>query len=77
VANVVTKIDEGLKSVGFGSISEIIAEKGPKLEAALSKFAEMFPPMIKTVKELYYTLEPFAPVLAGLAGRIRTIMAIT
>ena len=30
VANVVTKIDEGLKSAGFGSISEIIADKGAK-----------------------------------------------
>lgn len=47
VANVVTKIDEGLKSAGFGSISEIIADKGAKMEAALSKFAEMFQPMIK------------------------------
>ncbi|WP_240068713.1 hypothetical protein, partial [Enterococcus faecalis] len=45
VANVVTKIDEGLKSAGFGSISEIIADKGAKMEAALSKFAEMIPPM--------------------------------
>ena len=33
VANVVTKIDEGLKSAGFGSISEIIADKGAKIEA--------------------------------------------
>ena len=41
------------------------------MEAALSKFAEMIPPMIKTVKELYDTLEPFAPVLAGLAGKYR------
>ncbi|EFU93080.1 tape measure domain protein, partial [Enterococcus faecalis TX0309A] len=31
VANVVTKIDEGLKSAGFGSISEIIADKGAKM----------------------------------------------
>lgn len=76
VANVVTKIDEGLKSAGFGSISEIIADKGAKMEAALSKFAEMIPPMIKTVKELYDTLEPFAPVLAGLAGSIGTMMTI-
>ncbi|EGO8419352.1 tail tape measure protein [Enterococcus faecalis] len=76
VANVVTKIDEGLKSAGFGSISEIIADKGAKMEAVLSKFAEMIPPMIKTVKELYDTLEPFAPVLAGLAGSIGTMMTI-
>lgn len=76
VANVVTKIDEGLKSAGFGSISEIIADKGAKMEAALSKFAEMIPPMIKTAKELYDTLEPFAPVLAGLAGSIGTMMTI-
>ncbi|ELT8920247.1 tape measure protein [Enterococcus faecalis] len=76
VTNVVTKIDEGLKSAGFGSISEIIADKGAKMEAALTKFAEMIPPMIKTVKELYDTLEPFAPVLAGLAGSIGTMMTI-
>ncbi|EJR1649461.1 tape measure protein, partial [Enterococcus faecalis] len=76
VANVVTKIDEGLKGAGFGSISEIIADKGAKMEAALSKFAEMIPPMIKKAKELYDTLEPFAPVLAGLAGSIGTMMTI-
>lgn len=74
VANVVTKIDEGLKSAGFGSISEIIADKGAKMEAALSKFAEMIPPMIKTVKTLYDTLKPYAPLLAGLAGSIGTLM---
>ena len=39
VTNVVTKFDEGLKSAGFGSISEIIADKGAKMEAALTKFA--------------------------------------
>ncbi|HIB1948635.1 TPA: tape measure protein [Enterococcus faecalis] len=74
VANVVTKIDEGLKGAGFGSISEIIADKGAKMEAALSKFAEMIPPMIKTVKTLYDTLKPYAPLLAGLAGSIGTLM---
>ncbi|HCR3094720.1 tape measure protein [Enterococcus faecalis] len=74
VANVVTKIDEGLKSAGFGSISEIIADKGAKMEAALTKFAEMIPPMIKTVKTLYDTLKPYAPLLAGLAGSIGTLM---
>ena len=63
VANVVTKIDEGLKSAGFGSISEIIADKGAKMEATLSKFAEMIPPMIKT-KTLYDTLKPYATLLA-------------
>ncbi|WP_434102701.1 tape measure protein [Enterococcus faecalis] len=76
VANVVTKIDEGLKSAGFKSISEIIADKGAKMEAALSKFVEMIPPMIKTVKELYDTLEPFAPVLAGFSERSGTMMTI-
>lgn len=76
VANVVTKIDEGLKSAGFGSISEIIADKGAKMEAALSKFAEMIPPMIKTVKTLYDTLKPYAPLLAGLAGSIGTLMLV-
>ncbi|WP_438724248.1 phage tail protein [Enterococcus sp. DIV1420a] len=74
VANVITKIDEGLKGAGFGSVSEIIADKGAKMEAALSKFAEMIPPMIKTVKELYDTLAPYAPLLAGLAGSIGTLM---
>lgn len=74
VTNVVTKIDEGLKSAGFGSISEIIADKGAKMEAALTKFAEMIPPMIKTVKTLYDTLKPYAPLLAGLAGSIGTLM---
>lgn len=74
VANVVTKIDEGLKGAGFGSISEIIADKGAKMEAALSKFAEMIPPMIKTAKTLYDTLKPYAPLLAGLAGSIGTLM---
>lgn len=74
VANVVTKIDEGLKSAGFGSISEIIADKGAKMEAALSKFAEMIPPMIKTAKKLYDTLKPYASLLAGLAGSIGTLM---
>lgn len=76
VANVVTKIDEGLKSAGFGSISEIIADKGAKMEAALSKFAEMIPPMIKTAKTLYDTLKPYAPLLAGLAGSIGTLMLV-
>ena len=76
VANVVTKIDEGLKSAGFGSISEIIADKGAKMEAALSKFAEMIPPMIKTAKTLYDTLKPYATLLAGLAGSIGTLMLV-
>ena len=44
------------------------------MEAALSKFAEMIPPMIKTAKTLYDTLKPYAPLLAGLAGSIGTLM---
>ena len=46
------------------------------MEAALSKFAEMIPPMIKTAKTLYDTLKPYAPLLAGLAGSIGTLMLV-
>ena len=46
------------------------------MEATLSKFAEMIPPMIKTAKTLYDTLKPYATLLAGLAGEIGTLMLV-
>ncbi|GGD05088.1 tail tape measure protein [Enterococcus wangshanyuanii] len=76
VANLITKFDEALQDAGFGSISEIIAEKGAALEKMLTNFANALPGIIKTAKQLYDTLKPYEPVLVALAASIGTLMVI-
>lgn len=76
VVNVVIKIDEGLKSVGFGSISEIIVDKGVKMEVVLFKFVEMILLMIKIVKILYDMLKFYVLLFVGLVGSIGMLMFV-
>lgn len=77
VANVITAFDDGLKGAGFGSISEIIAEKGAKFEEVLNKVAKAIPPLMVGAKELYNTLEPFAPLFVGLIASLATFTAVS
>lgn len=76
VGNVITKFNEALEGAGFGSISEIIAKQGEKLETMLTNFANALPGIIQTAKQLYDTLKPYEPVLVGLAASIGTLMVI-
>jgi tape measure domain-containing protein len=76
VANLVTKFNEALQEAGFGSISEIIAEKGAALEKTLTNFANALPGIIKTAKQLYETLKPLEPLIVGLVASIGTLVVI-
>lgn len=76
IANVITGLDEGLQSAGFGSISEIIAEKGAQFESMLNKVADAIPGILKGAKELYDTLEPYAPLFVGLIAGLTTLTAV-
>ncbi|MGM0124680.1 hypothetical protein IGI37_002074 [Enterococcus sp. AZ194] len=76
VGNIITKINEGLQDAGFGSIAEIIAEKGAALEKGLSKFADAIPGLIKGAKDLYDKIEPFIPLIMGLTGYLVTFTAV-
>jgi tape measure domain-containing protein len=76
VANIIKKVNEGLQDAGFGSIAEIIAEKGAALEKGLTKFADAIPGLIKGAKELYDTIEPFIPAIMGLTGYLITFTAV-
>lgn len=68
VANVITAIDESLKSEGFGGISEIIANIGASFEKGLSTLADNIPTIIKSFKDFYNTIEPFLPLIVGVVG---------
>lgn len=76
VANVISSFDKGLQAAGFGSISDIIADKGAKIENMLNRFAEAIPGILKRVKALYDTLKPYAPLFAGLTVAITTFTAV-
>jgi tape measure domain-containing protein len=76
VANVISSFDKGLQAAGFGSISDIIADKGTKIENMLNRFAEAIPGILKRAKALYDTLKPYAPLFAGLTVAITTFTAV-
>ena len=72
VANIITKFDEGLKAAGFDSISETIAKFGSNFEGVLTNVANAIPGLLKGAKELYDTLEPYAPLFVGLIAGLTT-----
>lgn len=49
VADIITSIDNGLKNSGFGSISDIISEKGKKIEEILKNVSDKIPEVIEWV----------------------------
>lgn len=49
VAELISKVNEGLQNAGIGSISDIISEKGKNIEKVLKAVAEQIPKMIDLV----------------------------
>lgn len=64
VADIIKAIDEGLKNAGFGSISDIISEKGKKIEKVLKTIAEQIPKIIDLVVKNKETLMDLAKIAA-------------
>lgn len=51
VADIIKAIDEGLKNAGFGNISDIISEKGKKIEEILKSVSEKIPGVIEWISK--------------------------
>lgn len=49
VAELITKVNEGLQNAGFGSIADIISEKGKKVENVLKNIADKIPGIIEWI----------------------------
>lgn len=67
MANVIESIDNALKDAGFGGIGQVIANVGSAFEKALSWVAANIPNLISGFKEFKDTIEPFIPVIVGVA----------
>lgn len=62
VAELVSKVNEGLKNAGIGSISDIISEKGKTIEKVLESIAEQIPKVIDLIIRNKDTLIDLAKV---------------
>lgn len=76
VANMVTGLNEGLTAAGFDSISEMIGKYGSKIEETFTKIGKGIPDAIKSAKELYNTLVPYAPLFVGLIAGLTTFTTV-
>lgn len=58
MTNIISSIDEGLKSIGLKSIREAITDIGKKAEEIINKIAKKLPDLLRTLKNL-------TPVIIG------------
>lgn len=68
VADIIKAIDEGLKNAGFGSISDIISEKGKKIESILKSVSEKIPEVIDWVSKNKEGLTELSKVILTVVG---------
>ncbi|WP_314068318.1 tape measure protein [uncultured Vagococcus sp.] len=76
MANIISAINDSLKDANLGGIGKLIGEIGAKFETGLSKVAELIPPTIKTIGDLYKKIEPFKPLILGIIGFIATYQTV-
>lgn len=80
VAELISKVNEGLQNAGIGSISDIISEKGKNIEKVLKSVAEQIPKIIEWVVKNKDSLISLAEVIATVVGAYKlyelTLLAI-
>ena len=80
VAELISKVNEGLQNAGIGSISDIISEKGKNIEKVLKSVAEQIPKIIEWVVKNKDSLISLAEVIATVIGAYKlyelTLLAI-
>ena len=80
VAELISKVNEGLQNAGIGSISDIISEKGKNIEKVLKAVAEQIPKIIEWVVKNKDSLISLAEVIATVIGAYKlyelTLLAI-
>lgn len=80
VAELISKVNEGLQNAGIGSISDIISEKGKNIEKVLKAVAEQIPKIIEWVVKNKDSLISLAEVIATVVGAYKlyelTLLAI-
>lgn len=74
VADIIDSINKGLQDANLPSISEIIATIGSKAKEVLDAIASKLPSAINFIKTLYTIIQPFMPVIEGLATAILAIV---
>ncbi|MET3504937.1 tape measure protein [Halalkalibacter oceani] len=67
---IIQAIDEMLTSNGLPDMRTMIAEFGGHFETVLKQLAESLPPLIERIKEVYYTLKPWLPIIGAVAAGI-------
>lgn len=68
VAQLISKVNEGLQNAGIGSISDIISEKGKNIEKVLKAVAEQIPKIIELVVKNKDSLISLSKVIATVIG---------
>lgn len=68
VASIITALNQGLQEAGLGSISDIISEKGKKIEEILKKVSEKIPDVINWIIKNKEELVKLAEILATVVG---------
>ncbi|MBS4193493.1 tape measure protein [Lederbergia citri] len=68
MAEIITSIDNMLKSNGLPDMRTMVAEFGAKFEEVLKKGAESIPPLIQKIKEFKDALVPWLPIITPIAA---------
>lgn len=76
LANVLSAIDNGMKSAGLGSIAHNFDKLKTVVNQVFSAITKAIPPIITAFVQLGNILKPFTPLLKGLGGGFTTLIAI-
>lgn len=68
VADIITNVNQGLQNAGFGSIADIISERGKKIEEILKKISEKIPEVISWIAQNKEELIELTKVIATVIG---------
>lgn len=74
VTDIIDSINKGFEDANLPSISEIIATIGSKTKEILDTIASRLPSAISFIKTLYTIIQPFMPIIEGLATAILAIV---
>lgn len=74
VVNIIQAIDGMLTTNGLPDMRTMVAVFGAKFEEVLNKAAEAIPKVVEKVKEVYTNLEPWMPLITGLALALGTFV---
>jgi tape measure domain-containing protein len=74
VTDIIDSINKGLQDANLPSISEIITMIGKNAKEVLDAVASKLPSVISFIKEVYSVIQPFMPIIEGLAVAILAIV---